>query len=147
MKHIFINKKGFTLIELLVVVSVIGILASVILVGVAAFRGKGRDSRRIQDLGQVQNALELYFTKNGAYPPTSDWTTLSNTLIGAGIGVNQVPVEPSSGKSYSYCSSGNRYILGASLEEDNDGARAINNAPCTPAGMVCGPTKGYCLTI
>ena len=53
----FTGKKGFTLIELLVVIAVIGILASVILVGVASFRGKGRDARRVSDVRQLQNAL------------------------------------------------------------------------------------------
>ena len=61
-------KKGFTLIELLVVVAIIGILASIILATVSSVRAKGRDAKRVSDLKQIQNALELYFSDNGRYP-------------------------------------------------------------------------------
>src|SRR3989344_8228057 len=78
------TRKGFTLIELLVVIAIIGILASVILVGVASFRGKGRDARRISDVHQLQNALELYFTSNASYPDDLD----ALEAAGPSIGVN-----------------------------------------------------------
>jgi prepilin-type N-terminal cleavage/methylation domain-containing protein len=54
------NKKGFTLIEVLTVVAIIGLLASIVLVGLGSFRTRGRDTRRIADLRSTQNALELY---------------------------------------------------------------------------------------
>ena len=141
MSKILKNRKGFTLIELLVVVAVIGILASVILVGVAAFRGKGRDARRIQDLRQIQNGLELYFTKNGSYPAAIA------DLLTAVVGVNQVPTDPSTNAAYGYCVNGSRYVVGANLEEDNNEAKVLTNKPCDPSGVTCGPTKGYCVTI
>jgi general secretion pathway protein G len=67
------NKKqfGFTLIELLVVISIIGLLSSVVMTNLDGVRKKGRDARRIEDLRQIRNALELYFQDHGYYPPSS----------------------------------------------------------------------------
>ena len=83
------TNQGFTLIELLIVVAIIGLLASVVLVGLGGFRARGRDARRIADLRETQNALELYYTKNNKYPSISGidtWESLKTSLIGAGIG-------------------------------------------------------------
>jgi len=65
------KNKGFTLIELLVVVTIIGILASIVLVSLGSARIKARDTRRIADLRQVTLALEFYVDKYRHYPPTS----------------------------------------------------------------------------
>lgn len=59
---------GFTLIELLVVISVIGLLASVILIALNGVRAKARDAKRKADLRQISTALEFYYDKNGSYP-------------------------------------------------------------------------------
>ena len=59
---------GFTLIELLVVVAIISLLTSVVLASVNAAKVKGRDARRLQDLREVRNALELYISNNNSYP-------------------------------------------------------------------------------
>lgn len=131
-------KKGFTLIELIIVVAIIGILASIVLVGLGGFRAKGRDARRIADLRQTQNALELYFAKTGAYPSDTTWAALTTTLTGAGIGVNQVPNDPVTTRSYGYCPalSNSRYAVGAALEDTNNPALTQSGAgafPCVPA--------------
>ena len=44
------SNRGFTLMELLIVVAIIGLLASMILVGLSSFRTRGRDARRIFDV-------------------------------------------------------------------------------------------------
>src|SRR3989344_3217427 len=61
------TKGGFTLIEILIVVSIIGLLASIIFVGLGSSRARGRDARRIADLSSIKTGLELYFSKNGRY--------------------------------------------------------------------------------
>jgi len=72
MKYSF--KRGFTLIELLVVIAVIGVLAAVILASLNDARVKARDAKRLADIKQFQNALELYRNDNGAYPITNEWS-------------------------------------------------------------------------
>jgi prepilin-type N-terminal cleavage/methylation domain-containing protein len=52
-------RAGFTLIELLVVVAIIGLLASIILASLSTARQKGRDARRLSDLREMANTLEL----------------------------------------------------------------------------------------
>src|ERR1700732_5233360 len=51
--------RGFTLIELLVVIAIIGLLASIILASLNTARQKGRDARRLADLKEMANAMEL----------------------------------------------------------------------------------------
>jgi type II secretion system protein G len=152
-------KRGFTLIELLVVVAIIGILASVILVGVAAFRGRARDSRRISDVRSLQQVLELCFTKNGKYPTTEESLAGIVSSSVCNIGVSQMPNDPSSGNPYRYCSidtnngsNPNRYVIGTTLEEDNQVIRDQNGATfvCNPGGTACttnGTGREYCATI
>lgn len=56
------------MIELLIVIGVIGLLASMILVGLSGFRKSGRDARRIGDMNQVRTVLERYFAQCSFYP-------------------------------------------------------------------------------
>src|SRR3990167_866949 len=67
------RKRGFTLIELLVVIGIIGILSSIVLVSVNSARMKARDAKRIQEVKQMMNALELFYSDNNHYPyPITD---------------------------------------------------------------------------
>jgi len=69
MKLQFRNKKNktpfiqaFTLIELLVVISIISLLSSIVLASLTEAKKKARDARRLQDMGQIQLALDLYYS-------------------------------------------------------------------------------------
>ena len=79
---------GFTLIELLVVISIIGLLASVVLVSLNGARAKARNARRLADIKQLQTALELYYDTNVSlkiFPRSSP-------IFGAGEGVVGVAI-------------------------------------------------------
>lgn len=53
---------------MLVVVAIIGLLSSIILVGLGDVRQEARDTRRIADIRQLQNALEIYYSSSQSYP-------------------------------------------------------------------------------
>ena len=122
------KNKGFTLIEMLVVIAVIGLLAALILVGLSSFRTRGRDTRRIADTKEVQNGLELYYMKNGAYPTVSGansaarWADLTSKLTdpAEGLNINNIPQDPTSpARSYDYQSDGQHYVIGVTIEDPN----------------------------
>lgn len=120
MKSLKSNQKGFTLIELLVVLLIIGLLATISVVALGTARAKGRDTRRLTDVKGIQNALELYFLDNNAYPAVASATVLgtpasSGRLDNAGFGVStgtgtpvymvKVPANPTpNGTAYTYTS-------------------------------------------
>ncbi len=86
---------GFTLIELLVVISIIGLLASVILVALNGARQKARVAKRTADLAQISKALELYYNDNNSYPnPGWGWRSVcvawGSTPGSVGYAQNQV---------------------------------------------------------
>ena len=126
-KKVFLLK-GFTLIELLVVIAVIGILSSVVLASLNTSRAKSRDAKRLSDVHQIQNALEIYYTTNNAYPTTAGawWgncsTYGSHATSGAtgyipNLAPAYIPVLPldpkpvSTNGCYLYQSNGTDYML------------------------------------
>ena len=84
------KQKGFTLIELLVVIAIIGLLSSIVLVSVYNARAKGRDAKRVSDMSQMSNALELYHNTNQGYP--SGTAGVPDDLAPAFL--SQIPVAP-----------------------------------------------------
>src|SRR3989344_4876439 len=68
-------RKGFTLIELLLVIAIIGILAAIVLAGVASTRSKARDAARLMDLRSIASVLEFFYTDKGHYPVAEGWVT------------------------------------------------------------------------
>jgi len=100
------KQKGFTLIELLVVISIIGLLASVLLVALNTSRAKARDAKRAGDIALIKKALELYFDTNGQYPtPGSNGggqplSNLSSFLVPTYIA--SIPTDPKPPQYYHY---------------------------------------------
>jgi prepilin-type N-terminal cleavage/methylation domain-containing protein len=115
------NRKGFTLIEMLVVVAIIGLLSSVVVVGVGTARKQARDARRISDIRQIQNLLENYYGTNNKYPAAlTDLSPLP-------------PSDPLDGtKQYGYAQlngSDQSYVLGVCLEGDRPaGVTSVTDA-------------------
>ncbi len=80
-----IKEDGFTLIELLVVISIIGLLASVVLVSLNGARAKARNVRRNQDIRQFANAFNLAIN-DGIILPAAGWSCISITCYGGWSG-------------------------------------------------------------
>lgn len=144
-------QSGFTLVEVLVVVGIIGLLASVVLVGLGTFRMRSRDARRIADLREVQNALELYYTKNNEYPAAATtWDAFGDSLIGAEIGVNSIPNDPKGDRDYEYGVNTEKqsYVLKA-VFEDKDSPALKDDADGDIFGINCGTVDNtdsfYCV--
>lgn len=72
MKRLFHRQSGFTLIELLVVIAIIGVLATVVLASINQAQKKGRDTRRVRDVQEIQKAIELYILANNEAPNLGD---------------------------------------------------------------------------
>ena len=165
----FINRnrdarRGFTLIEILVVVAIIAILSSVILIGLGPTRKLGRDARRISDLRQVQNGLEIYFNKCGYYPggtqsgatcvgsytTNNTWGTgsgsgrtgMTGALINSNLGISSAPDDPSSPVQdyiYQALTGGRGYVMATQLEDASNPAARGQTTINTGAGSVsCG---------
>ncbi len=141
------NKKGFTLVELMVVVAVIAILATALLVGLGGARKRARDARRVSDMKQVQNVLELYYAKVGTYPNVSTWEELANSLQTENI-TSQLPHDPLNSSDYTYhygvSSDQQNYTLGARLEND-DYSALQDDVDGTSNGVDCDDPV-YCVT-
>ncbi|MDP2932671.1 MAG: prepilin-type N-terminal cleavage/methylation domain-containing protein [bacterium] len=59
---------GFTLIELLVVISIIGLLASVVMIALNTSRAKAKNARVLGDLRQLRTAIALLEDDTGKWP-------------------------------------------------------------------------------
>lgn len=113
-----VMKKGFTLVELLVVVAIIGLMAGIATVSVNSVRSKGRDAKRVADIKQIQNALELHYSDVGDYPDApANNSTLGTTTAGA----NNAQVLSSSGWEAALTAGATAYMTGVPRDPMNSG--------------------------
>ena len=159
------NQRGFTLIELLVVIAIIGLLSTLAVVALGTARSKARDAKRIADVKSVQNALEMYFSDQNAYPTTtdpavivlggaaSDTLSLTNGFSGTASGTSYmgiVPRDPGMSSTETACTSlttsgscdygydgttAGTYIIYFWLE-NNTGGLSTGLRTATPDGML-----------
>jgi general secretion pathway protein G len=64
----FSGAKGFTLIELMVVIAIIGILATLAMMGAAAYREKAKVAEAIADLDRIYKAIVLLENDTNEWP-------------------------------------------------------------------------------
>ncbi len=75
-------KRGFTLVELLVVIAIIGILASIVTVSLSSAQARARDTKTVQELSQLRNAINNARITTGSYPSGGHWTSSGSTCSG-----------------------------------------------------------------
>lgn len=88
------NKNGFTLIELLVAIFIIALISTLVTVSFLNIKRNNRDAKRINDVTEIQMALENYKFFEGSYPSE---LTPGEPLIGSSSGniyMAQVPENP-----------------------------------------------------
>ena len=126
------NNKGFTLIEMLVVIAIIGLLSSVVVIGLGGARSKARDARRIADVRSIQSALEVDYTAVDGY--AANLTDLPAST----------PLEDPQENDYVYELVGTEgYNLGICLE-NTEGSSGSANCPTT--GWTACVGNEYCVS-
>ena len=88
------KRAGFSLIELVVVVLILGILAAVAAPRMFDTAGNARQSGTKQSLSVIRDAIELYKSQNGSFPPAATMATalkpfLKGPFPAVQIGANQ----------------------------------------------------------
>lgn len=100
------RSRGMTLIEIMVVITILGLIAAA--VGVAVIpklEEAKRDTARL-DIGSINNALKLYYTKQGKYPDTA---TGLKALVDT-QNLDKMPVDPW-GNEYVYMNEGGKPVI------------------------------------
>jgi prepilin-type N-terminal cleavage/methylation domain-containing protein len=101
--------QGFTIVELLIVIVVVGVLATIVIVGYNGVRSRSLDVSLKADSEQAAKILENDNTLNGAYPATG-------ALANSGKGLPR-----SNGNTYSYTPNNTTNPPAYSLTYSNSG--------------------------
>jgi aspartyl-tRNA(Asn)/glutamyl-tRNA(Gln) amidotransferase subunit B len=113
------KKKAFTLIEIIVTVSIILVI---LIIGVISFnitRENTRNANRVNDIKQIQLALEMYRDDSGSYPDSLNFgSSLNNPDYSDIVYLGEIPSNPKPrsdgdcpGEEYKYESDGDFYYL------------------------------------
>ncbi len=108
-----LHKQGFTLLEVIIVSGLIALGASLVYANTDVARAKGRDTRRVSDLQQIQKAISLYQLNTGNFP-----TALESDLVPTYI--SELNPDPQTNQPYFYHVGCGTYHLGAVLERSDD---------------------------
>jgi prepilin-type N-terminal cleavage/methylation domain-containing protein len=154
---------GFTLVELLVVMAILGVLVTLVAGGFRTAQMRGRDAQRKSDLKELANALELFYTDHGQYPPESGGSISAcpyDSSLGTGtaclwgksemtdnktIYFKILPKDPISSQFYVYRivpgSNNQKFQIFARLENPKDQDCLGEDCLNPPVSITCGDTK------
>ena len=85
---------GFTLIEILVVVSIIGFLTTIVLVSLNSAKEKAQETAGIQQLKEVKNAINMFYSDKGYYPGGDISVLETNLSGGSKIYISEITPNP-----------------------------------------------------
>jgi general secretion pathway protein G len=120
---------AFTMIELLVVATIMIVLTTIALVSYRSATQNSRNAKRKTDLQTVRQALVLYRSDNGCYPPSSTFLAMLTVISEYLTDTPYDPLGSASAPLYTYtpvgagdCGSGQAtgFTLGAVLEPDDE---------------------------
>ncbi len=139
--------KRFSLFELLLVIAILGLLSTLAIIIIGNERQKARDAARLEDMREVEVALQLYFNDNNRYPEAKESVVLGqgnfDCLAASGwsavgcesIYLSDAPANPTPGGApYKYTSEGSSYRVEFALET-KVGDRADGPHQLTPEGI------------
>jgi prepilin-type N-terminal cleavage/methylation domain-containing protein len=75
------DKYAFTLIELLVVIAIIAILVGLLFPAFKAVQNQAKQTQAKNDLTQIVNAVNAFYTEYGKYPLASDDSIITNNAL------------------------------------------------------------------
>jgi len=150
------KSKGFTLLELMIVMILLSILALLLIGNYMSSIKKGRDSRRKNDLNQIQRALEMYYEDTNRYPVLTDAELFGKKLCNTAPDWNnctksymvKVPTDPNSNYSYHYVTDGTSspqfYYIYSAIENDQDQSQNVSIKGYVGIDTSCGSTSVIC---
>jgi prepilin-type N-terminal cleavage/methylation domain-containing protein len=126
--------KGFTLVELLVTIAIIATLSAILLPNFMGARQKAEDSKKIQDMVAIKNALRLYYNDHQSYYGAAD--NAQYTDLDTGLATYMTPV----GIGFTYCrtNSGDGFLLYTHLSSSQGTDAVSSQTQCGVTSPVCG---------
>lgn len=108
--------RGFTLVEIVITITVIAVVTTLPIVAYSGLQKNGRDTRRKQDLDNLNTAIIRYKNETGTYPIGTDLSVLQDQGY-----VQNLPADPlENNPDYQYLyesADGSKYVLYGRLEE------------------------------
>ena len=72
---------GFTIIEVMVVLVILGLIGGIVTLNLVGAAGQAKVDTTKQSMQQIVSALNMYHTRNSAYPQSQGWeAAIANTL-------------------------------------------------------------------
>lgn len=100
------RQRGMTLIEIMVVITILGLIMAAVGVAVIPKLDEAKQSTAKMDIGNIHNALKLYYAKKGRFPDTA---TGLRALVETQA-LEQMPRDPW-GNEYVYMYEGGKPIV------------------------------------